>query len=112
MPKMYLRPVGDSSRYSDAAEYDAPPFEREGFEWVEGDPPQEAVVHRQKTLLEELTDIFNAQPLEVQVAFYNLVPQVKTALDADRSDIAQLIIQEATVPAELEAVRAALLEKF
>jgi hypothetical protein len=59
-----------------------------------------------------LTAIYEAAPLELQADFAALRTAVKDELAAGRVDIAKLIIQRATIPAELEQVRTALLAEF
>lgn len=53
MTLMYLRPVGDAAHYTDLANYsvDEPFTAPTGFEWVEGSPPDDAVVFDPKAIL-------------------------------------------------------------
>ena len=46
MPCYHLRPIGDATQYSDCGLFDSPPFEREGFEWIEGLPPDGATAYQ------------------------------------------------------------------
>jgi hypothetical protein len=60
-------------------------------------------------LAQQLDVVFSSLPLETQADFAPLKAAVKLELDQDHTEIASLIIQRATIPAELETVRQNLL---
>lgn len=45
MAEMYLRPIGSTDQYSDHSDWNELPFQREGFEWVDGAPPEGASIY-------------------------------------------------------------------
>jgi len=61
MAKYYLRPIGDETQFSDAADYLEKPEDREGFEWVVGEPPKEAKALQIKNRRQKLDDFFNSK---------------------------------------------------
>ncbi len=63
-------------------------------------------------LIDRLNVIFAAQPIELRAQFGPLRAAVKTALDYSDTEAAQATIAGATIPQELEAIRAALLAEF
>lgn len=76
---------------------------------------EEYQAHKQEEtspLSGKLTAIFESLPLELQADFAPLKAAVKLELDQGHMDVAKLIIQRAKVPAELEPLRAQMLEAF
>lgn len=66
-----------------------------------------------KPLIERLNEFFTANlPDEAQADFAPLKVSVRQAMEEGRPNIAKLIIQRATVPEELEPLRAQLLALF
>lgn len=63
-------------------------------------------------LIDRLNVIFAAQPLELRAQFGPLRAAVKTAFDYEDIAAAQATIAGASIPQELEPVRAALLAEF
>jgi hypothetical protein len=61
-------------------------------------------------LVQQLDVVFSSLPLETQADFAPLKAAVKLELDQEHIEIASLIIQRATIPEELEAVRQNLLD--
>lgn len=106
----YLQPIGDTSQFSDAADYSARPANREGFVWVKGKPPQKATVYRTLSTSDRLDAEFKKLPLTVQAQFYPLKAAVKLALEQGETGVAAEIVRSAAVPPEFEGVRAKLLE--
>lgn len=111
----YLRPVGDSAHFSDAADYTSavdtshPP---DGMEWIAGKPPGSAAAYLPPTTLEKLHAVFVTLPVEQQAAFGPLAASVLMFLQQNNPTAAKLVIQDAQIPAELESVRAQMLEAF
>lgn len=60
----------------------------------------------------EMAALFDALPIEQQAALFSTRVAVEQALDRGRPDIARQMVVSAAIPAELEPVRAAILEKF
>ena len=114
MTKRYLRPIGDDTQYSDAADYPTMPPVRDGFEWVEGTPPENAIPYRVPTLAQQLDALFSAQPTAVKAQFYTLKAAIKLALEVVPPDLetAKLMIENTEVPEELEAIKDGLLALF
>lgn len=60
----------------------------------------------------EMAAIFDALPIEQQAALFSTRVAVEQALDRGRLDIARQLVVAATIPAELEPTRAAILALF
>lgn len=109
---MYLRQIDNPIVHRDGGDYLQTPFPApENWEWIEGSWDG-LTPYKPLSLVENLKAVFDEQAQEVQVAFYAFVPQVLTALENNRPDIAQALIQSAEVPSELQAVKDALLNIF
>lgn len=69
--RLYLRLISDPHQYRDAAEYATnPPFVApDGFEWVEGTPPEGATVHVEPSLYDKVKAAFGALTLEQQTKY-------------------------------------------
>lgn len=63
-------------------------------------------------LADQLNQVFSALQPEQQADLSPLKAAVKLELDQNRLGIARLIIQRATIPAELESVRQDMLTRF
>lgn len=117
---MYLRLMNsdpeqftDSARYGSSSNAENPPFPApEGFEWVEGTPPQDALPYVEPTLDDRLSTIFDAQTVELRAQFAPLRAAVRTELQLGHADVAEAIIAQADIPVELEPIRTALLAEF
>ena len=59
MIQLYLRPIGDETQFFNWASYaDNPPFTAPaGFEWVEGNPPENATHYVQLNVLDRLEQL-------------------------------------------------------
>lgn len=60
----------------------------------------------------EMAELFDGLPIEQQAALFSTWVAVEQALDRGRIDIARQIVLAAVIPADLESVRAAILDKF
>ncbi len=102
---LYLRPTGDVTKFSDGGVYEqSSPFAApDGFEWVEGEPPVDAIAYIQPSLLSQLEAIFQSQSLALQIAFAGV--QSLTRDYAEKQDWATVksIIGGVPIPAELAA---------
>lgn len=110
--RFYLRPVGNTGVYSDAADYPEPPPSREGFEWVPGEPPADAEVYRPLDLAGRLNEMFQALDPVAQADLAPLKAAVKLELDQGRLEIARLVIGRAQIPADMETLRQQMLACF
>lgn len=110
--RLYLRPTGDTTQYSDLADYlENPPFAApSGFEWVEGEPPETALPV--KSLSDQLDAVFETLDVPTQAQFSPLKAAVQLELDQGRTDVAKAIVQGATVPSNLAAVQQEILRLF
>jgi len=63
-------------------------------------------------LIDRLNEIFAGQPVGLRAQFGPLRAAVKTALDYNDTEAAYAVIEGATIPQELEPIRAALLAEF
>ena len=59
---------------------------------------------------QQLNAVFSSLPLETQADFAPLKAAVKLELDQAHIEIASLIIQRASIPAELESARQTMLD--
>lgn len=112
--KLYLRPVGDGTQYSDSADYLAnPPFAaRADFEWVEGDPPEGAMPYSPNSTAQQILQMFEALPIETQIAQASAFALAKHY--GEKGDLEKLkAIIAAVQPAPSDKpVQEAMLEKF
>lgn len=84
----------------------------DGFELVDGEPPEGFRFFSVPTLAEELNAVFETLDEDTQADLAPLKAAVKLELDQGRAGIAKRIIQRASIPAELESVRQAMLGKI
>lgn len=112
--RMHQRKLDDHAVIKDLAEYaDNPPFPAsEGFEWVQGEPVENHTLYAQKSTAELLRAKFDALDINLRAQFAPLKAAVHLELQQDNVDVAKAIIQTATIPAELESLRAELLAEF
>lgn len=110
--RMYQRPVGDSSLYLNLASYGEVQADTEGFEWVEGEPPEGAQPYVEKGRADVLKEIFAALPASTRALFGPLKAAVRDAVEDDDWEVVKLIIETAPVPPDLEPVRKSMLEKL
>lgn len=73
---------------------------------------QEAVNTDQRTLLERLSGMVDALSDEVQAALSQAITGAYVALSNNRPNVAKIIVQNATIPPELEPLREAILAEF
>jgi hypothetical protein len=93
---------------SDAGDYPQQPEAREEGTWQVGFPPTNSV--EIQPITERLRQVFdNDLPAEMQADLAPLKAAVKMELEQNRPHIARLIIQRATIPEALEALRQAML---
>lgn len=108
----HIRPTNDASKYLSAGYYGedlTPPF---GYEIIEGPPPVDAVQVTIKGLVERLNDIFDEQETALRAQFAPLKAAVRILIEDNDTEAAQAVIVGASIPQELEPVRAALLAEF
>lgn len=83
MARLYLRPVSNASQFSDLADYaNNPPFTApDGFEWMEGEPPESATAYLKLDPLQQLEQIItlgqqemasNPLPSDIQKQIFDL----------------------------------------
>lgn len=110
----YLCPTGDPTQYLNGMDYPEDPIIPEGFELIEGRPPDGAIPYIPLTLAKKLDQAFTAQPTIVKAEFYSVKAAIKLALEATPPDLdtARLILQNTGVPDELLEAKAALLALF
>lgn len=60
----------------------------------------------------QMADLLDALPIDTQAALWATRVAVEQALDRGRLDIARALVQATTVPPELEATKAAILDLF
>ena len=83
MIQLYLRPIGDTSQFSNWANYASnPPYEApNGFEWVEGEPPENATPYVQLSALDQLEQLItqgqqamsvDPLPIDIQKQIFDL----------------------------------------
>lgn len=75
-------------------------------------PPPPEVEPVPLTLTQELEALFVSLPLELQAALGPLAATVDLFMSKNNPAAAKLVIAGATIPAELEELRAAMLGKF
>lgn len=93
---------------SDSGDYPEQPADRDEGIWQAGDPP--AGSREIQPLSERLRQIFEQElSSEVQADLSPLKAAVKMEMEQTRYEIARLIIQRASIPVELESIRAQLL---
>ncbi|WP_303673473.1 hypothetical protein [Vampirovibrio chlorellavorus] len=93
---------------SDAGDYPQQPEAREEGSWQPGRPPVNSL--ELQPLTEQLRLVFETDlPAEMQADLAPLKAAVKMELEQNRPHIARLIIQRATIPEALEALRQGML---
>jgi|GEM_PF-3873375 len=105
MYRLHLRPIGDTTQFSDLATYPvSSPFEApSGMEWVSGEPPQGATIYIKPTLFSQLDDIFKSQPMALQMAFAGIKSLCKEYAQAEDWETVKTIIADAPIPPDLSA---------
>lgn len=105
-------------------------FVRDGIEYLDGLPPPtqdeldasreaaqaawdlEQALDSLPQRRAEMAELFDGLPIEQQAALFSTRVAVEQALDRGLIDVARQIVLGAVIPAELEPVRAAILDKF
>lgn len=101
MKKAIATPPGEPTVYVDLTEEEI--TLRQAEESAPPPPPP---------LIEQLRDLFEELSPELQADLAPLKAAVRLEMEQNRPEIARLIIERAAVPAELETIRQAMLEKF
>lgn len=72
---MFLRPIDDPTQYSDyqPIHWQAPPWQRDGFEWVAGDPPDGAIPYIALGPMERISQAYQALSPDLQDKYENLL---------------------------------------
>lgn len=85
-------------------------FDVDVYEAVELDTlPDGFELVKEATVADQLTAVFDAQPVEAQAAFWQARVAVADALSLGKVAVAIAMVEQAVVPPELEPVRDALL---
>jgi hypothetical protein len=109
--KLYLQSQLNPLLYTDAADYLInPPFQApEGFEWREGVPGEDSEPEQSLTLGEKLWAVFGTQELSIRVQFSPVMAQIKSFLDVNDSAAAHFLLENVSVPVELQPIKENLL---
>lgn len=100
--KLYRRHIA-SGAFDNAADYpEGQPFEAgEGFEWVEGDPPENAEIYRLKHLNEVVSNMYGSLPIDMQTKY---TPEIVASAEYFRNGnytMLYVITQQAKLRLEL-----------
>lgn len=109
MPFMYL--LHADNTYSDFADYPEPPAKRDDGVWKKGEPTG-LDRHIVLTTLDKLKAVFASLAADEQAAFGQVAASVLMFVQFGNDAAAKLVIQNTSIPAELEAVKAQLLACF
>ena len=106
----HIRPIGDEEKYLTAGNITEDHPIPDGFELVDGPPPVGAERIRIKSPIEQVEEIFNAMPIEVQLQHAGAFALAKHYTEKGEVEKVIAIIEAVAPSSESEPVKAQMLE--
>ena len=108
--KYYL--LRSDNTWTDSGLYAGKPEDRVDGTWIEGLPTEDMVMYVPQTLAEQLSTIFDTQPVSIRAQFAAIRAAVDLELKLGQYDVVQQILQNTTVPDSLQDLKQQLINKL
>ena len=111
---MYLSAIDNPLVYQSYGDYvQSPPYTAPtGFQWVEGNLPENAVAYMEASLIQQLSNMFSELPIELKAKFAPLKAAIKQEIQEQNYDVAREIINQTEVDEEHLLLKQMLIAKI